>query len=216
MTHKNLSFSDIKRLKRWVNTYEVFTFPYQKEDIKVWIRVLSQDEITQCSLEAKNRAEAYIRNKIWSDDIQKFEQTVIGDLWLRELLYRACIVPWSDDNEKFFSSVDEVADMSIDEHGLLMEYYESVQEKYAPVKSLENPKDFEELIDDLKKKWLSGMSLNTYTARKLLSYLIVNIETSQNDNGTTYTLSNQSEEKKNQDKWIEPKIQTELISIEKE
>ena len=56
--------------------------------------------------------------------------------------------------EPFFDSPEDVGELTRDETQLLLEYYNEVQEKYAPLQELQSPADFEKLIEAVKNPGL--------------------------------------------------------------
>lgn len=44
---KNYSYEDIRKMRRGVNAFDIFSFPYLDE-VKIAIRVLTQGEILRC------------------------------------------------------------------------------------------------------------------------------------------------------------------------
>ena len=135
-----LTFTALRAIRRWTNTVEVYDFPFL--DIgRIWIRVLTQDEIFRSSLFWKQEA----KNEGAEDDVN-----VIINFTTRELLRKACFVGETDN--KFFKSTDEVGELSVDETDALFDLYNRTQEKYAPAQSLETEKDFKDLISEIKKK----------------------------------------------------------------
>jgi CO dehydrogenase/acetyl-CoA synthase alpha subunit len=77
---------------------------------------------------------------------------------------------------------------------MLIEQYNEVQEKYAPALKIKTSEDFDNLIEEIKKKSLLGMSLNSYTLRELVVYMTQRITKLQKDNGTTSSQSKPEKE----------------------
>lgn len=166
-----MSYSELKKIRRWVNTIEVYNFPFL-DTLRIWIRVLTQDEIFKSTLFWKSEAERVG----FKDDIN-----IVLNFTTRELLRKACFV-WETDT-KFFRSIDEVGELSVDETDALFDLYNRTQERYAPSQSLKTEKDFTELISEIKKKSVRGMSLSSYTLEKLVHFMAVEWLKLPNDSG---------------------------------
>ena len=186
-----LSFSEVRKMRKGTNSYDVYNFPFT--EVAIGIRVLTQDEVIMSTNTGRDKASKLFENPT---------NELIMDLSTRELLYKSVITvtseeQWeskSEDFTRFFSSAEDVWELSMDEITTLLEHYNEVQEKYAPISKLETPEDFEKLIWELKKKSRLGMSLSTLTLRKLLQYSISNPLTSQNDNGIGSSPASQTKE----------------------
>ena len=186
MTDTTFSYEDIRKMRRGTNTYDVFTFPFT-DNIFIWMRVLTQDEM----IRAGNKGKLKAKKIYW--DIAGGEDNAFA---VRELLYMAVVRATSDTestSEPFFSSPEDVWELSLDELTILDEHYKEIQRKYTPFVDAKTPEEFEALIADLKKKPQIGMSLSTDTLRLLVAYLTVNSQTLQNDSESTYLPVNQSE-----------------------
>lgn len=159
-----MSFEQVRKMRRGVNAFEYFSFPFI-DDIKVGFRVLTQAEV----IEAESEAKKYCREK-YGDDKNSSAVQVIG--W--HLLQKSCyIMPESGNpTEPFFMIPEDVGEMTIDELNMMLENYNEVQEKYAPLQALNSKEDFDKLIDDIKKKPQTGMSLSSHSLRKLMLYLV--------------------------------------------
>ena len=194
----NLSYEDIKKMRRGVNAFDIYDFPFI-EWAKIAIRVLNNNEILECL--DLGRDDAHTRLKM-PREIDTYQ------FWMARLLQRAIYVVPEDPAEKpsvlFFKSSDEVLELSVEETKLIEDYYNTVQEKYSPVQKLETPEDFIWLIDDIKKKRTNGNYLSSYTLRKLASYLIETLTPSQNDSGTGSTQWMYSTEKKKRKASVKP------------
>ena len=194
---KWLSFSQIKEMRRWTETYMEFLFPYSK-DIGIRIRVLTQDEILMAHIYAKKKAKSLLPEwEVASPDI-------LVDLATRYLLQKAVIVS-DEEKTSFFSNIEEVWELSKDEALMLVEQYNEVQEKYAPATEIKTSEDFDNLIEEIKKKSLLGMSLNSYTLRELVAYMTVRITKLQKDNGTISSPSKPKKEKSKKNWWTKKK-----------
>ena len=192
MTDQALSFEDVRKMRRGTRNYDIYTFPYT-EDVYVWIRVLTQDEMVLASNNGRQKAK-----KIFAD-ISGWEDTAYT---IKEILYMATVKATADiefPEEKFFSSAEEVWELSLDEMVMLRTHYEEIQWKYTPFYKAKTSEDFDKLISELKKKPQIGMSLSIDTLRLLVAYLTPSIVKLQNDNDSTYMSANQSQmtEKKN-------------------
>lgn len=183
---KSLSYEDIRKMRKGTNAFDVFPFPFLT-DVKIAIRVLTQNEILECLDDGRQDAKAKLADP---RDIDIYQ---IG---MARLIQKAIYCVPEDAGETptipFFYSVEEVLELSVEETRLLEEYYNSVQEKYSPMETLKEAKDFINLIEAIKKNKIDGNYLSSLTLRKLVSYLIESSETSQNDNGAgsipwTYT-----------------------------
>jgi hypothetical protein len=165
-------------MRRGTNTYEVYPFPFV-DNAYVWIRVLTQDETVRAVNTGRTKAQKELTDATQEDEM---------DYASKELLFKSMVKATSDKDsagEPFFSSAEDVWELSRDELNMLLEHYNEVQRKYAPIQDLKTPEEFDKLIADLKKKPQNGMSLSTYTLRQLVWYLIVSSEISQNDNDST-------------------------------
>ena len=158
---KNISFADLRAMKRWTNTTDIYDFPFL-ENARIWIRVLTQDEIFQSTIFWKQEAD-----KVG----MKEDVSVVIKFTTAELLRKACFV-WETD-ARFFRSTAEVGELSVDETDWLFDLYNRTQEKYAPSQSLETEEDFLALIEWIKKKSVRGMSLSSYTLERLVHFLAV-------------------------------------------
>lgn len=110
----------------------------------------------------------------------------------RELLYRAIL---DDSGNKFFSSPEQVGELSADEVVSLLEFYNATQEKYAPTKNIQTEKDFVDMIEEIKKTSPLGMSLSTHTLRKLVLFMADSYQTLPRGNDTISLDANNLEEK---------------------
>lgn len=156
---KDISFEELRKIRRWTNTVEIYDFPFLTW-VRIWVRVLTQDEIFKSTIFWKKQAEELdMKDDTW----------VIINFTTREILRKACFV-WESD-VKFFKSVDELWELSVDETDALFDLYNRTQERYAPTQSLETEKDFKDLISEIKKKSVRGMSLSSYTLEKLVFFL---------------------------------------------
>lgn len=198
----SLSFEQVRKMRRGVNAFDVYLFPYMT-DVEVAIRVLSQEEI----FESINVWQQKLRDKYpnaWQD-----QEIHYGT---RELLHKAILKkPVADERDKFFASPEELGELSIEEFNLLLEHYNEVQEKYAPDKTLESEEDVMELIEEIKKNSLVGMSLSTHTLRRLVVTLAKPSETLQNDNGSTSLPSKKSKAKTKRDSDEKLSLRTEPL-----
>lgn len=195
--NKNLTFAELRAIRRGTNTVEVYNFPFLDAG-RIGIRVLTQDEIFRSTI-------------FWKQEAEKLDSredvNVVINFTTRELLRKACFV-WETDT-KFFKSTDEVGELSVDETDALFDLYNRTQEKYAPAQSLETEEEFQELISDIKKKSVRGKSLSSYTLEKLVHFLAVGWLKLQNDNGT---ISGQSKKNKTNSK---KKLATQTPIVEK-
>lgn len=187
---KELSYEDIRKMRKGTNAFDQYPFPFLK-DVSISIRVLTQNEILECLDEGRTLAKEHLKDP---RDIDIYQ---IG---MARLIQQAVYVTPEDKKETpkthFFGSVEEVLELSVEETRMLEEYYNAVQEKYSPMETLKEPKDFLNLIEAIKKNKIDGNYLSSLTLRRLVSYLIENSETSQNDNGTGSTPWTYSNEKK--------------------
>lgn len=194
---KQLSYEDIRKMRRWVNSYEIYNFPFMT-DVQIAVRVVTQDELLKAINKGREKAEVMFK-KPSGEDIEKMA--------MRELLYNAIlVVPNGEERIKFFDSPEMLWDLSLDEVNLLTEHYEAVQEKYAPWILIKTEEDFELMISELKKKSLIGMSLSTYTLQQLLWYLIETMKILPSDNDTISTPVSKSKENEKKNRTNLPKV----------
>lgn len=198
---KRLKFTDVREMARWVNTKRKFKFPFQ-DDVEISIRVVTQEEIMI--------SQEYGR-KVWEEELwRKTANWIVMEEYASWKLLELAVYTW-DWEENFFTSPKEVGQLTVDEKGILLDYYNEVQAEFSKMNYLETPEDFTELVEDIKKKWIYGMSLNSHILRKLVGILISRTtESWQNDNG--FTSSQQS----NEDESLKKKSSTKQVKIETE
>lgn len=171
-----LTFAQLRDMRRGTNTVELYDFPFL-DSARIGIRVLTQDEIFKSTVFWKKEAD----NLGMKEDVN-----CVVTFTTRELLRKACFV-WESDT-RFFKSVEEVWELSVDETNALFDLYNRTQERYAPSQSLETEEDFRNLIWEIKKKSVRGMSLSSYTLEKLVHFLAVEWLKLPSDNGTGFGL----------------------------
>ena len=184
MTDTPFSYEDVRKMRRGTNTYDVFTFPFT-DNIFIWMRVLTQDEMIRAGNKGKIKAKKMYWDIMWGED---------NAFAVRELLYMAVVKATSDTectSEPFFSSPEDIWELSLDELTILDEHYKEIQRKYTPFIDVKTPEEFEELVSELKKKPQIGMSLSIDTLRLLVVSLIASSQKSQNDNDSTSSPVNQ-------------------------
>lgn len=190
------TFEDLRKILRGRKHYEIYDFPGTKDSdaLKIGIRVLSQNDVDT----AYQIAEQKILFKNKDKKVDLADASLNRELE-RQILYRSIIsIPSEEEIEsgeytKFFPSSETIGELlSIDEVSHLMQLYNSVQEKYSPVYSLKDEKDFENLVETLKKKSVRGLCLNTYELEGLVDFLIANFVTLPKDNGISSSPLNQS------------------------
>jgi len=186
---EEMSYAELRKIRRGVNTIEVYDFPFL-DSLRIGIRVLTQDEIFKSTLFWKTEAE----KAGFKEDVN-----IVLTFTTRELLRKACFVGETD--KKFFTSIDEVGELSVDETDALFDLYNRTQERYAPAQSLESEKDFLELISEIKKKSVRGMSLSSFTLEKLVHFLAVEWLKLPKDNGTGSTLPKKNKESSKKKQW---------------
>ena len=201
----NLSYEDVKKMRRGTNAFEIYDFPFIK-DAQIAIRVLTNNEILLCLDLGRDDAHKKLKMPREIDTYQ---------YGMARLLQKAIYVVPEDPAEKpsqlFFKDAEEVLELSVEETKLIEEYYNTVQEKYSPVQKLETPDDFIGLIDDIKKKRINGGYLSSYTLRKLASYLIETLTESPNDSGTGSTPWTYSTEKKRQKRPAKQEVEVQVL-----
>ena len=168
MTDVNLSFDEVRKMRRGTNSYEVFPFPFM-DDVYVGMRVLTQDETVKAVNVGRAKAKTELENPTEDEEL-KYSS--------RELLFTSVVKATNDtscSSEPFFSSAEQVGELTLDELNLLLEHYNEVQQKYVPQQDLKTPEEFDALIADLKKKPQTGMSLSTYTLRMLSLYMVAKL-----------------------------------------
>jgi len=199
---KNLSYEDIRKMRRGTNAFDIYNFPFL-DGVKIAIRVLTQNEILEC-LDA------------WRDDAKRlFKQSRDIDaiqMGMAKVMEKAVYVPaenpWDFPTTPFFRSSKEVLELSVDETRLLEEYYNTTQEKYAPVQVLQTESDYLELIEAIKKKLIDGSYLSSLTLKELVTFLVDKYQLSPSDNGTTMLPWQYLNEKKKQ----KPVAEVEVVS----
>lgn len=165
---KKLSFEEVLQMRRGTNAYDIFLFPFTKDDIPVAIRLLSQQEVKISNSDARRKAD----NELYKPGPNEY-----SDYLVREMLYKACYVvndsgKDSDLSQKFFTSPEQVGELTMDEVNILLQHYNEVQEKFSPMVEVKDENDLLELIEEVKKKSHRGMSLSTHTLKLVLHYLI--------------------------------------------
>ena len=192
-----LSFEDIKKMRQGTNTYDVFDFPFMDGKVQIGVRVLTQKEVSDCDLMGRSLAKELTKDLGGSSMQDDSEYT------LRYMLLKACTIVDIDNKDiqkPFFKSIDEVGQLSVQESLALVDFYRSVQEKYAPMSSLTDTASFDSLIEEVKKKSPLGMSLSTTTLRELVVYLADHTVTLPSDSGITSTLLKPSKESEKQNR----------------
>ena len=174
---KNYSYEDIRKMRRGVNAFDIFSFPYLDE-VKIAIRVLTQGEILRCMDLGREDAMANLKRP---REIDSFQYGMIR--LLAESVHKIPEEGWVP-TDKFFESAEDVLELSREEVDMLQEYYEAVQDKYSPIRKVSTEKEFEALVEEIKKNKTLGNSLSSFTLRKLVEYLIQVLSSSQNDNGS--------------------------------
>ena len=184
---KTMSFDDIRKMRRGTDVVEKYNFPFT--EVPIYIRVLSQDEIIKAINIWREIAKRELEFPPVSAEIEEYS--------MRELLYKAILRVTDNENDKipFFNKSTDVWELTADEWTLLTQYYNEVQEKYAPQTTIKTREDFENLISELKKKSPIGNSLSTYMLRTLVDFLIENLTILRNDNGTTFMLVKKEDER---------------------
>ena len=173
---REISFEDIRKIRRWTTNRTVYDFPFMN-NTPIGIRLLTQDELLRASIFWQKEAQSL---ELKDQDSYLAASYAFNTM---ELLRKACYV-WETDRQ-FFKSIDEVWELSRDETTVLFDYYNRVQERYAPAEKLKTEEDFQELIEDIKKKWVGGISLSSYTIERLLHTLIANPKILQSLNGSS-------------------------------
>lgn len=197
---KPLTFKDVAEMKRGRRAYSVFNFPFQK-DVQLAIRLLTDTEIMECEAKGIRLAKEMLKNPTPQHNENAATYC---------LLYEACYaVPDMGEDileaPKFFESVQQIGELTTDEKNMLLEHYNFVQEKFAKFDDFQTPEEFEELLEEVKKNSPRGMSLSSFTLRKLLLFSVSpELQTSPTDNGSTTSDSNSSEESTNEKPSNEP------------
>lgn len=179
----NKTFADIQKMKKGKDVYERIVAKVQGESTELFIRPLTQDEKYQCTISGRTLAKnnCGIAYREGEDDLIYTIKELLAD--------SVYMVTEKGDYLRFFLSADEVGTLYDEEVIDMFSKYTKVQEKISP-SSLETEKDFEDLIEEVKKKSVTGMYLSMSTAEKLLQYLIDRTQNSQKDSGITSTPSN--------------------------
>ena len=97
MTDINLSFEDIRKMRKGTNSYEVFPFPFM-EEVSVGVRVLTQDEVLKAINTGREKAKRELK------EATPDEEASYGR---KELMYKAVVKvteSTEDKSEPFFSS----------------------------------------------------------------------------------------------------------------
>ena len=183
---KVFTFADLMKIKRWTTSRDIFDFPFNPT-IKIGIRLLTQWELLDAKIFWNQKSEEFEIK----DETQKF---VVALSYTNMELLRLSCYEWDTEN-KFFRSVEQVAMLSVDETEALFNLYNKVQERFAPIQTINWDADVEALIEDIKKKWVGGSSLSSYTTERLLHTLIAKLEILQNPNGISSVPWNSLKEK---------------------
>lgn len=191
------SFEDLKNIMRGRKHFEEFKFPGEDE-IRIAVRVLTSQEIE----DTQYKAEIIVKRKypeIKTEDL-KSSIPFIKELE-RQILFNAIVkVPLQDSVsgefvfDKFFNSVDEIGLIEQSRIESLFEYYHLVQEKYSPHMTIKNEGDFENLIEEIKKNSIVGLSLSTPVLQMLLDFLVKNPTILLKDSGLLSQPSKQGKE----------------------
>lgn len=176
------SHEKLKALRKGTKHFVAFEFPGMPE-ISMAVRVCSQGEITDSLSKGRKKADAEMYNPTASDYLEYQE---------REILYNSIMT--EDGEEKFFPSSDSVGDETVDTRIILIEKYNEVQEEFSPVKDIKTEEDFLNTLSEVKKNSQIGLSLSSYTLRKLLSFLIAHPNALLKGNGSISTLLSPNEE----------------------
>lgn len=182
------SFEDLKNIMRGRKHFEEFKFPGEDE-IRIAVRVLTSQEIE----DTQYKAEVIVKRKypeIKPDEI-KSSVPFIKELE-RQILFNAIVkVPLQDSVsgefvfDKFFGSVDDIGLVEQSSIESLFEYYHLVQEKYSPHMTIKSEEDFENLLEEIKKNSIVGLSLSIPVLQMLLDFLVKNPEILLKDNGSS-------------------------------
>jgi len=185
MTENNddFSYEELQKLKLGTKNFETFVFP-GTENFKVSVRVLSQDEITECVSRGRRRAQ------------DKYFEPSPNDIMDCQIQYQILYSTLSakDNETRFFPDINAVSSETADTLATLYGYYEQVQHNSSPIEELESEEDFEKMVESIKKNSARGMSLSIHTLRKLVIFMAQILETSPKDSGSTSTPSKASEE----------------------
>lgn len=194
------TFKDVADMKRGRRAYLTFNFPFQK-DVQLAIRLLTDTEVMKCETKGANLA----REMLKTPTPQHVENAATYCL-----LYEACYaVPELGEDilscSKFFESVEQIGDLTLDEKNMLLEHYNLVQERFAKFDDFTSPEQFSELLEEVKKNSPRGMSFSSFTLRKLLLFSVnPDLATSQMDSGLPTSPSNSSEPKPSETPSNEP------------
>lgn len=188
---QRLTFEQMQNLRKWANAREKFLFPWLDETyVTIW--VLSQNDITICTIQGRKKAIEAHGEKVSAGEVDNFIQ--------RELFFR-CVFT-EDGEETFFKSAEEAGKLTMDECTMFLEYYTTTQEKYWVDKKIISEEDLMTYLEAVKKASPLGMSLSTHTLRELVLFLDKNSTTSLRGNDTTSTDSNEEEKKLSKKWWV--------------
>lgn len=158
-------------------------FPYLP-NIRIAIRVLTGEEL----VESLNIGRQKVLDR-FGDNVAAGS---IDDYVGRELMFKAILT--EDGERNFFQDPEQIGELSVDEFTHLLNQYNAVQEKYAPLETIKTEEDFNAMIEEIKKESPLGMSLSTHTLRLLVRYLAQYLPVSPRDNDTTFSDLSNSEE----------------------
>lgn len=207
-----VTFDQLKGMRLGVDQSDEYFFPGTSQ--KIQIRVLTKYELNQCDHAGRVRVAA--ATKTPESPNGDYTQDMLVDFIMYEVLYRSVLVGETDvkEDKRFFSSSEQVSELTVEEYEKFVEHYQETQERYAPLEKAETEEDFEKLLDEVKKKSLPWKSLSVLTLRKLVAYLVENFETLQKDSGSTSlqyspseTTLNENSTKKHQAKVVGSKLE---------
>lgn len=184
---QQFTFDDLQAIMRGRKHFEEFEFPGFSE-IRIAIRVLSQRDIQDIA-----RTTDVIVGRIKKENDEDLRNSVVYSKEIeRQILSKAVVqLPMQDPEtgeyvfRRFFNSADEVGQLDQSIINDLFEKYNVVQEKYSPQTRIQTEEDFENLIEQIKKKSVIGLSLSTYALQMLVDFLVKNPEILLKDNGSS-------------------------------
>lgn len=209
-----LSYSDLKKMMRGRKHFEIIDFPGFPE-VKIAVKILGQKELEDCA-----RACDLVINKLKQDHGDVSSNSVYVREMERQVLFRSIMqVPELDTRTdeynfiRFFPDADCIGEIcTLDTVEMLMQAYNANQEKYSPAQTIKTAEDFENIIEEVKKNSIRGLSLSTHDLMTLVDILVKTPEILQKDSGSLSLPSKDSSQNTNE-KLSKIKVKTEKVRI---
>ena len=189
------NFKDVNKMRLGRRAYDVYFYPFTNNEVEVAIRVLSEAELMVCEDNGKAMAKELLKEPSPAQIT-----TYVGF----HMIYEACYevpTPGQDilQTKKFFGSIGDVADLPKLELQELLDLWTQTFEKNSNSDIFLKPEQFPELIEEIKKNSIFGMSLSIQTLKKLLLFSVNDdVRTSLKDSGLFSTPSNSQESRPNE------------------